>query len=295
MKVLKFMKWTMLLVLGVFLMTSCSDDDDYEAPDVVKTAFAQKYGNASNVSWKQNSKGKHVASFMASGKKSDAWFEADGSWIMTKIELGESLAAVPQIVADAYNMTRFAAEGWTIDEVEEIQRAGEEGSIFKIEVEKDGEPDYDLYFTETGILIDEVMDTDDGDEDEEDFDDDDDDVIGNIPSQIIDYINDNMPGVEISVCEFEDGIYEVLVIKGQERIILHFGRDYSYIRTIYDYMDRMPDFVKEILENNYKGKIVESCIYVEEKGMDAYFLIDFEHFDIEIKITLDGKFFEIFD
>lgn len=303
MKALSFMKWTMFLVLGIFMMTSCSDDDEgYEAPDAVKTAFAQKYGNANNVSWNKNGKGKHVASFMASGKKTAAWFESNGTWIMTKIELGRSLSVLPDAVVEAYNYTRYAAEGWTIDEIEEIQKADEAGSIFKIEVEKDGQPDYDLYFSETGVLIEEVMDIDDGDEDEEDFDDDgdddDDELNPGIPSiskEIVDYIVNAFPGAELLYFDIDDGLFEVGIVANGERILLHFDRNYSWVRTIYDYTQKMPDFVVDILKNNFADKTVESCLYVEEVNKEPYFVIDLDNYDNDIMVTKDGRFTEIAD
>ena len=65
MKTTELTKWMMVCALGVFSMTSCSDDDDsnVNVPENVTRAFNDKYAGVGRVEWDRERGGYLVAEF----------------------------------------------------------------------------------------------------------------------------------------------------------------------------------------------------------------------------------------
>lgn len=160
MKTLELLKMTMFCALGAFAVTSCDDDDNqgYEiVPDAVRAAFGQQYEGVGHVEWDTERGGYLVAEFMKDGKEHEAWYTADGQWMMTEVDYGRSLQALPMAVQEGYAATSYARQQWVIDDIDEIQRPNYD-TLYIIEAEKAGQPDYDLYFDLDGTLLREVQD-----------------------------------------------------------------------------------------------------------------------------------------
>ena len=203
MKTLELMKWMMACAFGVFVFASCSDDDDDDntrVPDVVQTAFAQKYGDATRVNWDREGSGYMVAEFRDGGREHDAWFTPNGEWMMTEVDHARDTRSLPQAVIDGYGASKYAQDGWRIDDIDEIQRPGYE-TIYKIEVEKAGQPDYDLYFDAYGTLFREVADNDD--DRNEGL------IHNNRPDGLQAFIDAEYPGAKVLDFEREDFGYEM--------------------------------------------------------------------------------------
>lgn len=289
MKTLELMKWMMACAFGVFVFASCSDDDDDDntrVPDVVQTAFAQKYGDATRVNWDREGSGYMVAEFRDGGREHDAWFTPNGEWMMTEVDHARNLQNLPQAVQDGYNASCYAAEGWRIDDIDEIQRPGYE-TIYIIEVEKAGQPDYDLYFDMNGTLFREVADRDD-DRNEG--------LVGNrMPAEVQQFIEANFPGARVSDFERERGGYEVELIYGGKSVEVVFDEAGNWRRTVTDLRRDLPAEIRQAVNSQYPGWRIDDCEYVETSTGEKYYIVDLDDYDMDLKVTPDGKITEIPD
>ncbi|MDR0429621.1 MAG: PepSY-like domain-containing protein [Tannerellaceae bacterium] len=150
------MKTTSILtiVLSAWILLgfiSCNDDNNYVPEYVVVNAFKSKYPGAKRVEWETKS-GYKVAEFQFNRKETEAWFSADGEWIMTDTDIPYN--ELPGAVQDSFRQSTYG--GWRVDDVDKIERSNTE-TIYIIEVEK-GEIDVDLYYSEDGTLVKEIND-----------------------------------------------------------------------------------------------------------------------------------------
>lgn len=205
MKTKELTKWMMVCALGMFSLTSCSDDDDnnINVPDNVTRAFSDKYAGVGRVDWDRERGGYLVAEFNKDGKEYDAWFTETGEWVMTEVDHGKRLENLPQAVQDGYKATTYYTNNWTIDDIDEIQRPAYE-TFYIIEVEKRGERDYDLYFDANGTLFREVQGEGGGNNG---------DLVGNqLPAEMQSFIDSEYPGARVVDFDRERNGYEVDVI-----------------------------------------------------------------------------------
>ncbi len=135
-----------LLMGSVFSLYSCDDDDNYTPDDVVVNAFKARYPEASRVEWETKS-GFKVADFRINSKEAEAWFETDGTWVMTETDV--TFNELPSPVQTAFNESIYSK--WRIDDIDKLERSNA-ATIYIIEVEQ-GDQEYDLHFTEDGILL----------------------------------------------------------------------------------------------------------------------------------------------
>lgn len=282
MKTVEFLKFAMACALGVFVFASCSDDDDddnVQAPDAVQIAFEQKYGNSTRVSWEREGGGYLVGEFRQDGREHDAWFTQGGEWMMTEVDHARNLATLPQAVQDGYNATRYAAEQWSIDDIDEIQRPAYE-TIYIIEVEKAGQPDYDLYFDVNGTLFRELADRDD---------DRNHDLVGNsMPDAVRQFVEANFPGARVSDYDREHGGYEVELIYDGRSVEVVFDEAGTWQRTVTDLRRDIPADILQAVNAKYPGKRIDDCEYVETAAGEKYYLIDLDNYNMDLKVTPDG-------
>lgn len=161
-----------MLLTGTFvLMTSCNDNDDLHnpipenIPEEVILEFNAKYPNATNVVWSTRDTYAvadfYLASTRAGGHEPNtkAWFSmAAGHWNMTETEI--SYHQLPEAVKASFEASPYAS--WRIDdEVDKLQRSDNNETLYIIEAsQKEGntETEVDLYYTEEGILVKEIID-----------------------------------------------------------------------------------------------------------------------------------------
>lgn len=287
MKVLGFLKLTMVCAIGLFVATSCDDDDDDfrgSVPGTVQSAFEQKYPGVNRVEWDMEQGGYLVAEFMKDGRKHEAWFTAGGEWVMTEIDYGRNLQDLPEAVRTGYSVTTYALQNWSIDDIDEIQRPAYD-NVYIIEVEQGGRPDYSLYFDSNGTLIREVQENGGGAHD---------DMISNsMPLEIQQFINTNYPGATVVDIDIEHNGYEIDVRHdGMSKEII-FDSDYNWVMTSTDYTLNIPADVRAAVEAAYPGKRIDDCDYVETAAGEEYYLVDLDNYARDLKITLDGKITEV--
>lgn len=289
MKTLNLLKWTMVCALGVFVTTSCDDDDDDfrgNVPSAVQEAFDQKYSGVGRVEWDMEQGGYLVAEFMKDGREHDAWFTAGGEWVMTEIDYGRDLQALPQAVQDGYAVTTYALQNWSVDDIDEIQRPAYD-NVYIIEVEQGGRPDYSLYFDINGTLIREV---------EEDGGETHDDMINNsMPLEIQQFINTQYPGATVVDIDIERGGYEIDVRHDGLNKEIIFDSQYNWVMTSTDYTRNVPADVRSAVEAKYPGKRIDDCDYIETAAGEKYYLVDLDNYAKDLKVTLDGQITEVAD
>lgn len=137
------------LIASIFAFASCSDDDDDVAPanvpELVKSAFEAKYPGAA-AKW-ENDRGMMKAEFVIDGKNVEAWFNADGTWVMSETDYyGELPKAVTDYIKANYN--GYAIEAGDTEWIETPTV-----SYFRIELEQPGKNDVTLNIKADGTLV----------------------------------------------------------------------------------------------------------------------------------------------
>lgn len=200
--------------------TGCDDDDEraVNVPAAVSNAFEERFPGATRVGWSDRN-GYLVASFRnGGGIEAKAWFAADGRWRMTEEEL--AYAQLPAAVRTAFEAGEYAA--WRVDDVDKLLREGLE-TVYVLEVEQ-GKNEYELYYSEQGVLIRAVADTD-GDDDNEDM------LPSELPSAVTDFLASRYPGARIVDAEYEHDRYEVEFVDGRTPREAIFSRSGEWIVT----------------------------------------------------------------
>ncbi len=283
MKTIDLLKWTMMCAFGALVVTSCSDDDDDDGarvPEAVQVAFDSKYGNVGRVEWDREQGGYLVAEFRKDNREHDAWFTEGGEWVMTEVDYVRDLTALPQAVQAGYAATVYAQDGWTVDDIDEIQRPSYE-TFYVIEVEKAGQPDYDLYFDLNGTLFRELQGEVGGNYG---------DMIGNgMPDEIKLFIDNNYAGATVVDFDRDARGYEVEVRHdGKSKEIL-FDTSYNWIQTSTDMTRDIPANIRQAVEAQYPGKRIDDCDYIETAQGEKYYLIDLDNHNVDLKVTEDGQ------
>lgn len=283
MKTIDLLKWTMMCAFGALVVTSCSDDDDDDGarvPEAVQVAFDSKYGNVGRVEWDREQGGYLVAEFRKDNREHDAWFTEGGEWVMTEVDYVRDLTALPQAVQAGYAATVYAQDGWTVDDIDEIQRPSYE-TFYVIEVEKAGQPDYDLYFDLNGTLFRELQGEVGGNYG---------DMIGNgMPDEIKLFIDNNYAGATVVDFDRDARGYEVEVRHdGKSKEIL-FDTSYNWIQTSTDMTRDIPANIRQVVEAQYPGKRIDDCDYIETAQGEKYYLIDLDNHNVDLKVTEDGQ------
>lgn len=278
----------MVCALGVFSLTSCSDDDDnnINVPDNVTRAFSDKYAGVGRVDWDRERGGYLVAEFNKDGKEYDAWFTETGEWVMTEVDHGKRLENLPQAVQDGYKATTYYTNNWTIDDIDEIQRPAYE-TFYIIEVEKRGERDYDLYFDANGTLFREVQGEGGGNNG---------DLAGNqLPAEMQSFIDSEYPGARVVDFDRERNGYEVDVIHDGKSKEIWFDTQYNWVQTSTDVTRDIPANIRAAVEAQYPNKRIDDCDYIETAQGEAYYLVDLDNYNNDLKVTADGTITEVND
>lgn len=137
-------------VLGLALGTSCEKEYDIRNIDrEFSDALSTRYPQATWVEWERD-RDFYVAEFYDGGVEIKVWYTGNAQWCMTETDLGRNMDALPAAVKDAFATSVYALS-WRVDDIDKYERQGE--VFYLIEVEKLGERDRDLYYSESGTLL----------------------------------------------------------------------------------------------------------------------------------------------
>lgn len=235
-----------ILLTGSFvLMTSCNDNDDLHSnpvpeniPEKVILEFNAKYPNATNVTWSTKDTYAVANFYLASTRtgghepNNTAWFNMAGHWNMTETEI--SYQQLPEAVKTAFEASPYAS--WRMDnEIDKLQRSDNNETLYIIEVsQKEGnvETEVDLYYTEEGILVKEIVNAE-TDNDYHEY----------LPQQpegnIQAWLDQNFPNARIVDYDCEQNSTEVEIIANglKHEILFDNQQQWVYTKTEYERRD----------------------------------------------------------
>jgi hypothetical protein len=137
----------LIIVLIVSTIAITGFGQNKNIPDAVSNHFKSTYPNAQDTDWDRENDSTYSVEFKSDGKKWEAYYAADNSWIRTERDVSKN--DVPQAVWDALSKSEYAA--WKIDDIEEHQTP-QHPSVYEVEVEKDGQEVY-LNFLPDGTMV----------------------------------------------------------------------------------------------------------------------------------------------
>lgn len=147
----------LLAVLGLAASTSCEKEYDLRSVDRVFTeALLADYPEANWVEWERN-RDWYVAEFRGNGGDVKVWYDRNAQWCMTEYDIRFNGSGFPVAVSEAFEASAYSL--WKIDDVDKYERPGE--VFYLIEVEKAGERDRMLFYSENGRLLKDVRDRND--------------------------------------------------------------------------------------------------------------------------------------
>lgn len=291
---MKLKIYTLLMALSAaWSLQSCdnNDDDSIPVPTELQNAFSSMYPNVTNVEWETKS-GYYVADFR-NGYEASAWFTPNGEWQMTETDIPYS--ALPQEVKASFEGSEYAtSQGWKIDDVDMLERKGLE-TIYVIEVEKQNQ-EVDIYYSEAGVQIKIVEDTD-GDRDDQYL------PTTQLTETIKAFINDKYPGAKILEIDVEDdrndwdfGFTEVDIYHDGKNKDVLFDKDGGWYSTSWDvFIGDLSDVIKDAIDAKYPNYWIDDAEYFEMSDGNNYYLIEIEGNNVQdkkIKITSNGQIFD---
>lgn len=143
--------------IGLF-GSGCSDDDDLSVnnvPQPVRETMDEMFPGVYSVTWEQVPP-YYVSEFMRTGFETEAWFSADGTWAMTQTDYNTNISYLPAPVQEAFAQSVYSQ--WIVDDVDAYQRTFDSFSV--IEVENPMNPDMTLFYSNDGVLLNDVQDFD---------------------------------------------------------------------------------------------------------------------------------------
>lgn len=267
-----------LFCMGSLLgWTACDKDDDdhrYTPAEAIIKALAEKYPGAQRVSWEYKH-GYEVADFYLGNQDTEAWFDAQGKWVLTETEL--PLSALPVAVAESLAAGPYAS--WKVkNEVDKIERP-EAVTLYIIEVEQ-GAAEMDLYYTENGLLVKEIADNDP------------DDVYlpAVIPDAVKNRLSELYPKAVILEYEVEKQAVEVDILDGNIHKEVVFDSDYQWIYTEWEIRSNdVPPVVMQALRHSAYAAYTIDDVHIYEKPDGLFYEFELEQGKREVKITFDAQ------
>ncbi|MFB6318991.1 PepSY-like domain-containing protein [Saccharicrinis sp. FJH54] len=80
---------TLSIVLLITTMLNACGQSEANAPEMVKSAFANKFPNARHVKWGKESKNEWEAEFKVNGMEYSANYDTSGKWLETESEINK--------------------------------------------------------------------------------------------------------------------------------------------------------------------------------------------------------------
>lgn len=147
----------LLAVIGLAIATGCEKEYDLRGVDrELSEALTSKYPDAVWVEWEKN-RSWFVAEFRIGGRDVQVWYSGNAQWCMTETDLGRNVSGLPAAVSKAFEAGEYAS--WRVDDIDKYERPGE--VFYLLEIEKQGERDRMLFYSENGGLLKDVRDRSD--------------------------------------------------------------------------------------------------------------------------------------
>lgn len=273
-------------VAALAMTAACDNDDDkggsVNVPAAVKGAFGERFPDATHVRWRGRN-GFLVAEFRDAGTPAQAWFGKDGAWRMTEVDM--TYAQLPDAVRVAFEAGEYAS--WRVEEVEKLLREGLE-TVYLLEVEQ-AEAEYELLYSEQGILLRAAADTD-GDDLNDDL------LPSALPQAVTDFLQQRYPGARIVDAERERGMIEVEILDGRTPREVLFSSASEWVSTRTEVrQSEVPAVVLDAVRGSQYGtwEIDEVDHYDSPDG--EWYLFELEEprtdRETELRVRADGTIF----
>lgn len=262
-----------LAMCGMLAFTSCDDDDNNYLPDqTITKAFDEKYPDAGKVEWETKG-GYEVAEFHVSGNETEAWFDNKGNWVMTKTEINFGL--LPEAVRTSLKDSEY--KDWKSTDFDKLERSNA-ATVYVIEVEQ-GEQEFDLYYTEDGILLKAVPD-DDNDNFQPTV----------VPQAITDAINEMYPGATILEFDSEKTGFEVDILHNNIYKDVYFNTGNEWLYTEWDIKEvNLPAIIMNAYKaSDYKDYRIDDIDVIENPAGTSY-VLELEKGNDEVKMTISAE------
>ena len=262
-----------LAMCGMLAFTSCDDDDNNYLPDqTITKAFDEKYPDAGKVEWETKG-GYEVAEFHVSGNETEAWFDNKGNWVMTKTEINFGL--LPEAVRKSLNSGEY--KDWKPTDFDKLERSNA-ATVYVIEVEQ-GEQEFDLYYTEDGILLKAVPDNDN-----DNF------QPTVVPQAITDAINEMYPGATILEFDSEKTDFEVDILHNNIYKDVYFNTGNEWLYTEWDIKEvNLPAIIMNAYKaSDYKDYRIDDIDVIENPAGISY-VLELEKGNDEVKMTISSE------
>lgn len=262
-----------LAMCGMLAFTSCDDDDNNYLPDqTITKAFDEKYPDAGKVEWETKG-GYEVAEFHVSGNETEAWFDNKGNWVMTKTEINFGL--LPEAVRTSLKSSEY--KDWKSTDFDKLERSNA-ATVYVIEVEQ-GEQEFDLYYTEDGILLKAVPD-DDNDNFQPTV----------VPQAITDAINEMYPGATVLEFDSEKTGFEVDILHNNIYKDVYFNTGNEWLYTEWDIKEaNLPAIVMNAYKaSEYKDYRIDDIDVIENPAGISY-VLELEKGNDEVKMTISAE------
>lgn len=262
-----------LAMCGMLAFTSCDDDDNNYLPDqTITKAFDEKYPDAGKVEWETKG-GYEVAEFHVSGNETEAWFDNKGNWVMTKTEINYGL--LPEAVRKSLRGSEY--KDWKSTDFDKLERSNA-ATVYVIEVEQ-GEQEFDLYYTEDGILLKAVPD-DDNDNFQPTV----------VPQAITDAINEMYPGATVLEFDSEKTGFEVDILHNNIYKDVYFNTGNEWLYTEWDIKEvNLPDIIMNAYKaSDYKDYRIDDIDVIENPAGISY-VLELEKGNDEVKMTISSE------
>ena len=171
-----------------------------------------------------------------------------------------------------------------------IKKNGENLVLYVIEVEKEEnnkETEADLYYSEDGVMVKEVLDATQN-PDYTDL------LLTQPANEAYSWVDSNYPGARIVDVEFEDGGVEVEFIYENIKHDALLTAGYEWIYTKKDYNRNssvLPEAAKTYIATNYPNYYIDDIEYYETASKGNYYSVEIEgrnDNDIELQFNDDG-------
>ncbi len=262
-----------LAMCGMLAFTSCDDDDNNYLPDqTITKAFDEKYPDAGKVEWETKG-GYEIAEFHVSGNETEAWFDNKGNWVMTKTEINFGL--LPEAVRKSLKSSEY--KDWKSTDFDKLERSNA-ATVYVIEVEQ-GEQEFDLYYTEDGILLKAIPD-DDNDNFQPTV----------VPQAITDAINEMYPGATILEFDSEKTGFEVDILHNNIYKDVYFNTGNEWLYTEWDIKEvNLPAIIMNAYKaSDYKDYRIDDIDVIENPAGISY-VLELEKGNDEVKMTISSE------
>ena len=263
-----------LALCSLFAFTSCDDDDNNYLPDqTVTKAFDEKYPGVGKVEWETKS-GYEVAdlpSCLYCQTRLRHHFRSNGN------RLPHNHFLFPENVRTELKKSIYA--DWKYTDYDKLERSNA-ATVYVIEAEQ-GEKEVDLYYTEDGVLIKVVNDSEN---DHNDF------YPVVIPQAISDAINEMYPGATVLEFDQEKNGFEVDILHNNIYKDVYFNTENQWVSTEWDITkDQVPAIVMNALQaSEYKNYTIDDIDLIE-KPEGTFYVFDLEQGDNDVEVTFDSE------